>query len=505
MRILATIPFESDSGNQYLYDDNTGMVFPAADSLNALLELHAGLSLEQAVGRLRGRYDIERLAEDAEFIRHWNSVYGAFYRAEEVPPELGSRMRNLTSGDVEDYLDASGTRQLILILTEDCNLRCRYCAYSDEYPLNRNRTSAAMSVEIGRRAIDQFFERAIRSLPRNPWQRLAVTFYGGEPLLAHDTLRTLVAHAEATAPCPLQLAVTTNGTLLSQDLAGFLVDHNFSILVSLDGDRANHDRNRVFADGRGSFDAVVENLRRFRQQFPTYARIHLITVIDWGTDVRGLDLFFEEHKDDLPELQRAGGVTMEGTRYYDRFSDEEHQAHALAIREAEGHYFRAEADGTPPHRVGRLLWGTRAMSLRMRRRGGNGMSGMIPFSGACVPGSKLAVRVDGSYDMCERVNGTMPIGHVDTGIDVASVASIVRDYNAQVGSACWACPATKLCGLCMAAFNRDGRFERAEEPCRRAIANVRRTLTKVYSVLEARPSAFAEFRDIDEEVRFITS
>ncbi len=505
MRVLAIVRFQTDRGNRYVYDDNTGMVFPASDSLVDLLEAHQALPLEEAAARLAERYDTRELQADAAFIRHWSDVYGAFYRPETLPPDLAARMRNVSPEEVDRQLAGSGTRQMILVLTEDCNLRCRYCVYSDAYSRTRNRTTARMPVDVGRRAIDYFFERAARTLPRNPAMRFVISFYGGEPLMAHDALRELVLYAEAHAPCPLLFAMTTNGTLLGSNIADFLVDHGFHILVSVDGPRDNHDRNRVFANDTGSHDVVVGNLRQFQARHPGYPNVHLISVWDWGTDIDALERFFEEDARDLPTLQRVGPVVMEDTDYYAQFSDEQRKAYRRSLSRIERDYYRAEAEHARPTRVGRLLSGISALGTVARRRSGDGLNPLLPFTGACIPGAKLAVRADGTFDLCERVNGTQPIGHVDTGIDFERAAALMREYNAAVGSHCWTCPVTKLCATCMATHNTDGKFERQAAICEGMRAGAERRLSQVYSVFEVRPDAFAEFNDINADIQFITS
>ncbi|TLM98028.1 putative geopeptide radical SAM maturase, partial [bacterium] len=56
--------------------------------------------------------------------------------------------------------------------------------------------------------------------------------------------------------------LVTNGTLLTADAVSKLVPLGLkSARVSLDGPRENHDRYRPFASGKGSFDAIVRNLR----------------------------------------------------------------------------------------------------------------------------------------------------------------------------------------------------------------------------------------------------
>ncbi|MBR6641397.1 MAG: hypothetical protein IKL08_04310, partial [Clostridia bacterium] len=75
--------------------------------------------------------------------------------------------------------------------------------------------------------------------------------------------------------------MTTNGTLLSDKVVDFLSRYNFSISISLDGSKEEHDRNRKFKDGRGSFDVIIENLRNIREKYPELdKRIQIMTTIN---------------------------------------------------------------------------------------------------------------------------------------------------------------------------------------------------------------------------------
>lgn len=497
MRQLATMPFTTDSGNCYVYDDNTSMVFPATPSLEPLLEAHANVPMGEVVAGLSGQFDETELRRTAAFIAKWERQFGAFYRTSEPPAGFRAHTQLPATGDVRALVDSVGTRQIVLHLTEDCNLRCRYCYYSEVYPLTRNRAARIMLPETGRRAIDLFVERVNRTLTRYPHRAFAVSFYGGEPLLAHDLLRHLVVYAERRAPRPPVFAVTTNGTLLHGGIVDFLVEHNFEILVSLDGDRPNHDRNRPHADGAGSYDRIAANLHAFRERHPGYAKVRLITTMDPRTDLDRLQCFIDHDGLHLPPIQRLSSVSVEDTAYYDAFSMDEKRAFAAKVAEFEQQYFDAESTGATPPRVARLLCETPVTSLLRRRRPGNPTSGLLPFTATCVPGLKLAVRVDGTLDICERVNGTLPIGSVDAGIDYDAIARIVGDYN-QACVGCWTCPATRICGCCMVTLNANRCFRPRDSICERVRTSSVRQLSRMYSAWERRPEAF---RHLEGELR----
>ncbi len=97
-----------------------------------------------------------------------------------------------------------------------------------------------MTLETARKALDLLE-------PPGPWR---VGFFGGEPLLAWDLVREVTELARARADrlgTRVRFSVTTNGTLLDEERARFLAGHGFSLIVSLDGPKELHDRERLTA------------------------------------------------------------------------------------------------------------------------------------------------------------------------------------------------------------------------------------------------------------------
>jgi uncharacterized protein len=138
--------------------------------------------------------------------------------------------------------------QLIdMLITEDCNCRCDYCFIHGKRPRR-------MTEEIVRATVDFLLVKS-QSL-----KDVELLFLGGEPLLAFDLMQLAVDYGEFRSRCLgklLTFAMTTNGTLFDEEKLTFCRDHGIKFLLSIDGDRETHNLHRKFADGRGSYDAVV--------------------------------------------------------------------------------------------------------------------------------------------------------------------------------------------------------------------------------------------------------
>lgn len=62
--------------------------------------------------------------------------------------------------------------------------------------------------------------------------------------------------------------LTTNATLLTEEVIDFLMENEFNLSISLDGPRNYHDRNRHRIDDSGSFDIVMQNIERLYKRYP---------------------------------------------------------------------------------------------------------------------------------------------------------------------------------------------------------------------------------------------
>lgn len=113
-----------------------------------------------------------------------------------------------------------------LMLTESCNCRCTYC-FEEEKP------SSKMSPDILEKAVDFVFKESRDA------REVAFVLFGGEPLLQFDLVKRAVEYAERKASelgKKAHFEMTTNGTLLSEEIIDFGVEHSLSYLLSLDGD-----------------------------------------------------------------------------------------------------------------------------------------------------------------------------------------------------------------------------------------------------------------------------
>ena len=158
-----------------------------------------------------------------------------------------------------------------------------------------------MPLDTAKKAVRQF----IAHRPKD----IYISFYGGEPLLEFDLIKEVVFFSEALARDDgkdVKFSMTTNGTLLTDEIIHFLVEHRFSVVVSLDGGKETHDRYRIFkskgprGERHGSYDVVVKNMKRFVELYPDYGGRGLTVTLTATSDIDEVDNVVGQWKAHFP-------------------------------------------------------------------------------------------------------------------------------------------------------------------------------------------------------------
>lgn len=147
--------------------------------------------------------------------------------------------------------------KLALNVTNVCNLNCRYCyAEGGSYASNES----LMDTATAKMAIDLFYSK---------YERIEVIqFFGGEPLLNEPVIRFVCQYiTEMYADGKINripiFGAVTNGTIYSDELADTIAKYKITLTISIDGAKEVHDNMRVHKNGDGSFDKIVENIKKY--------------------------------------------------------------------------------------------------------------------------------------------------------------------------------------------------------------------------------------------------
>ncbi|HXY14345.1 MAG TPA: radical SAM protein [Terriglobales bacterium] len=151
----------------------------------------------------------------------------------------------MTSGNGHHLSGENKPRLIFWEVTKGCNLRCIHCrASATELSSPRD-----LSTHTALGIIDQIAETA----------KPILVLSGGEPLYRSDIFQ-LATYGRDKG---LRVALATNGTLVTKEIARMIVDSGIKrVSISLDGaDALTHD---TFRSIPGAFDAAVQGLRNLK-------------------------------------------------------------------------------------------------------------------------------------------------------------------------------------------------------------------------------------------------
>ncbi|MBU7010089.1 MAG: radical SAM protein [Theionarchaea archaeon] len=152
------------------------------------------------------------------------------------------------------------TTSLHVITTYNCNLACIYC-YEGKGELEHK----SMDEKTAHCAI-----KFIKNLTENENSKsLGIELFGGEPFL-NMPINLLIAKKLHTW-CEennkyFSVNAITNGTLSSAQNVEALAEYGCSYLVTVDGPKEIHDQRRIYKNGKGTFDDIMEGLHRVNDE-----------------------------------------------------------------------------------------------------------------------------------------------------------------------------------------------------------------------------------------------
>jgi uncharacterized protein len=140
-----------------------------------------------------------------------------------------------------------------LHVTNACNLRCDYCYLQ--------KTPEKLDLERGKQAIEAVF----RSAELNGFENVKIKYAGGEATLQFGLILELHDYAQSLArqgKIGLTGVVLSNGVSITEYMLQALKERGLHLSISLDGIGNEHDSQRKFLSGRGSFDLVERSLNQ---------------------------------------------------------------------------------------------------------------------------------------------------------------------------------------------------------------------------------------------------
>lgn len=231
-------------GKCFVLDVNTGAVHIVDELVYDLVDDNRLRSKEELVADFGAKYGADVVEEAYEELQELVAE-GILYTEDQYEDIAHSSM------DDRDYIKA-----VCLNIIHACNLRCKYC-FADEGEYNGHK--GKMSLETAKKAIDYVVKRS------GPRKNIEIDLFGGEPTMMMDTIKEIIAYArenEAKWNKRIRFTMTTNATLLTDEMMDYMDKELENIILSIDGRKEVNDKVRIRFDGKGSYDQILPNIKK---------------------------------------------------------------------------------------------------------------------------------------------------------------------------------------------------------------------------------------------------
>lgn len=347
-------------------------------------------------------------------------------------------------------------RQLLIEVTDECNLACRYCGYGNLYGNYDARNNKKQKFENVKVLIDYLYQFWNSELNISHNNRITIGFYGGEPLMNFKLIQEIIYYLEQLnlPSTKFMYNMTTNAILLDRYM-DYLAEKEFHLLISLDGNKYN-DSYRVTKSGKPSFDIVVSNILKLKETHPDFfeKNVSFNAVLHNRNSVKEATAFIWETFGKIP---RIGELTTNGIA-------EEKVAEFQAMFTNKFKSFEQAIDYEPLQQKLSLspnflqlnsfidAFSTNTfhtyMELFQRTR-----SRLYIPTGTCSPfNRKIFLTVNGKILPCEKIGHQATLGYVHNGQVEINLEKIVQFYEKKYKHLiplCMECVQAENCGQCV--------------------------------------------------------
>lgn len=469
-----TVIYKSNNHNFYLYDDQRRM--------SMLIHPKLAQAHEQSI--------------------EMDSYYGrkyAYLKSHDffAQPQLA---------DIETVVDESivkkgliQTNQIVLEVTEACNLKCSYCVQRELYESNDKKDSRNMNAHSAVNLLKYIF-----NLKReNKEKKLHISFYGGEPLLNMGFIKQTVETIHQLNPddaIDVTYLMTTNATLIHKHIP-FLVENKFKIMISLDGNEANDSYRRFRKDDQTSFHQVIENIDAIQKEYPEYFESHVTfnAVLHDRNSVKDIYEFIYNRYHKIPQISELStaqinpdkkllfdkmfnNVSKSQAEYQKEDSELAHLTHSETVP------FYELIDFLKHYSINYYVSNITSSFLNEEKK--------LPTN-TCIPFSKkIFLTTQNKLYPCEKTHSAYFLGEVNPNVrlDISAITRQLNFYYKHFQKKCQSCYLHRFCGVCMFRLENLDKLDTEKWGCDRyhdqkAFQN---KMGRIFSFLETYPHDFSE-------------
>ncbi|SET32340.1 PapB family radical SAM/SPASM ranthipeptide maturase [[Clostridium] polysaccharolyticum] len=281
--------------DKYIYLIDSNEIFQIDDRTYQLIK-QEGKTIAQAKENVKSLFSSEEFEEVISDMREAKFICSS---------QAGEREEN------QELLQNENILSITILLVQECNLRCTYCYGEGGEYFDRGK----ISLETARKAVDFLIEQS------GTEKDLSVALFGGEPLIAFPLIKELVPYIrkrEKEADKNIYISMTSNGTLINDEIEKYLIENQIGVQISIDGDEETQNENRFYANKRGSYQDVIKNTSSMRKKGLLSARATMTS-----KNINMSEIFYHLDSLGFGSIAFAPAYNLLSEEDYEKLADEE--------------------------------------------------------------------------------------------------------------------------------------------------------------------------------------
>ncbi|MHC1745955.1 MAG: radical SAM protein [Negativicutes bacterium] len=427
--------------------------FLSGKAKEEILQIHAVSFDEKTITLLLAKF--EELKSSGVFIKG---------PVEEISPVDRDAIKNQLMYYDENIL----LRKFCLEVTEDCNYRCTYCKRTIANSHAKNK----LSEENAYKGIHYYFNKYIAFFEKLSAEKKelllkivppSLSWYGGEPFLNFELIKKSANYFKnlpwdrySINESNLKFTSNTNLSIMNDEILHFLVDNRVFLFASLDGPAEEHDKCRVFANGEGTFHTAHHNLLKIKEFNEKY----------FNEQVSIFGVYTDQHDyDKCTDFTRNIGALLcqhfpaEYTGTFVANSQETVHDYRNSMNKRLANFKKKAFEAAQDQSIKIDEFANLFSFAKLNYDHPAGKDALQILLTCPMGFDNLMLAANGDFLICHKVDGSMPIGDCDSGLDYEKLIDLNQQYNQSINNdECKNCWNVNFCSVCAASRMADHHF-----------------------------------------------
>lgn len=415
---------KSSSSNYYLYHEGKMMLIHPC-----LASIFKGTDISKASTYYKRKYN---------FLKKYNFFQSRYFESSSLPLN-----ENIVIKQLQDL------KAISIEITENCNMRCTYCGHSDLYEHYNYERSDNF---INERNVYELINELNRYWESKQNKEIEISFYGGEPLLGIKQIRTIVSFLHKNYPhINFRYKITTNGLLLLKNIS-FLVENDFKIAVSLDGNE-RHNAYRILKNGQYTHRKVVAILDEIKKTYPFYYKnnMHISSVLHNLNDISEIQTYVKDRLQLGSYIGELNTNNIKNVYAFKKMYKSKDGTFEVKSKSGKTKKEHRPNEKKIYHFLHHILRNSYVTITNIIQK--NSSYILSSCQKTCLPFNReLYLTVKGDIFPCETIPQTYPLGYIRNGNVYLSPTYITNLYNNKMKQQyqfCKGCHILPFCSICL--------------------------------------------------------